>query len=395
MPSRWGPGVLPEPNYNFANALAGLQSGYGFGSDILAQRRQRQREQEEWQEHEEDRNRYLTQLRAGEEAQPGAMPLASFLQDPAYKKEVDVAATKAQPATAGGRLVFAPHFARDLYQEPTSGAVVSRGAAREQLLGDYLGRQMPIWQARGQIEQGKEDAALKRVNLQQTGATGRTELQQTGANQRLAAKIPARLTDPGTGQVYERQADGSWAPAVMGSTPAAGGAAGGGGSRPPLRLHPAPARPRAAGVAGEHDLAGWQRTLAQAQSALRDAEMGGTLGKAPDEPGAAPDQATFKDAAAYQVANAAYLRQVRRYHDWRTQVQQAQDQVRDAQQHVSQLQGGGGAAPAAAPPGRRPAGKSPQEWVDEVAAEPGWASKPDSLIIREARRREAASRGPR
>jgi len=46
--SRYGPTVLPEPNYNFANALAGLQSGYTFGSDILAQRRQRQQQEEEF-----------------------------------------------------------------------------------------------------------------------------------------------------------------------------------------------------------------------------------------------------------------------------------------------------------------------------------------------------------
>jgi hypothetical protein len=344
MPSRWGPGVLPEPNYNFANALAGLQSGYGFGSDILAQRRQRQREQEEWQEHEEDRNRYLTQLRAGEEAQPGAMPLASFLQDPAYKKEVDVAATKAQPASAGGRLVFAPHFARDLYQEPTSGAVVSRGAAREQLLGDYLGRQMPIWQARGQIEQGKEDAALKRVMLQQSGAAARTAAQQAGATSRAGMPARPRAAAGGTGR------------------------AGAGAAR---------IDPRVAALAAHARLTQQRRQAIEASPAAAE-----------KDPGHA--QWLIDIAAARTADDSAQAR-------YNRMLQVAAPAPGGAPAPIGAAGGWGHPSAAAAPRTAQPAApaKSPQDWVDEVAAEPGWASKPDSLIIREARRREAASRGPR
>jgi hypothetical protein len=188
-------------------------------------------------------------------------------------------------------------------------------AAEEESLGYYLRRQTPAWNQRAQLEQDKEKAALQRTTVQQTGQTDR----ERERNARLAAAAAAA-------DATRRQ--------IAATTDA---------TRRQIATTP---RPRAAGVAGERDLAGWQRTLAQAQSALRDAEMGGTLGKARDEPGTEPDRAAYKDDAAYRVANGAYLRQVRRYHDRRTEVQQAQDQVRDAQQHVSQLQSGGGAAPA-------------------------------------------------
>ena len=315
MASRYGPGVLPEPNVNFEAAIRGLQGGYEFGEGIRQRRRQQQWESEEeaeqrreWEEREQDRNRYLTQLRASEEAQPGAVSLASFLQQPSYKKEVDVGATKAQPASAGGRLVFNPKFAGRMYQTST-GAVVDREAARQEEFGDLLDRYRAQYGGqyfeRSQFptptEKGREGKAL---------ATGAADATDAAALQTEYPDLRGLSTAETLREGRERRA------------------------RDYANAHPAPARPRAGGGSGPSEgdrrLTALQRELSSAQADVESLER-------------APEYALWRQAEQARTAGKAAPAGTTdaRYSQWLTRYQGALTRRGRAQRDVDAALHGG------------------------------------------------------
>lgn len=162
MPSRYGPGVLPEPNVSFANALSGLAGGFDYGTQLMDRRRQRQQQ-------DEDRARAARERMAADLERPGAVSEESFLRSPDAMR--DVAALPAGVGNASTRfqgdhlpLTFTPEASRRYFQTAT-GPVVDRKAALADQYASALARTVPTYVHSGYdspqaMEEGKVRIAL-------------------------------------------------------------------------------------------------------------------------------------------------------------------------------------------------------------------------------------------
>ncbi len=347
MPSRYGPGVLPEPNYSFADFLGGAERGYGFVQGIADRRRQRQQE-------DEDRRRQQQEREAADRARPGAVDIGTYLQRPGVERDLspqtlhNIGSAGVPDATS--HLEFTPEAGKDLYQTAT-GPVVSRAAAQEQSLAPYLSRIKATAEARSAYptaaDRGAEDrriaAAMKAKEVTTSAAQFRTQYPDLAG---LGDEQAVRL-----GMSRNQRIFGN--------------------------ANPTPARPRAAGAgATEADrrVGQRQRERDAAQRALQAVQTEGARLGAPRAP--APDSTGHAPAPSP------------RWTAYKSRLDTAQARFDRAQAAVDAvLNGGGGQGARRAGAGQ----KTAQAWIDEVAADPAWASKTDQEIRAEARRRAHAA----
>jgi hypothetical protein len=187
VPSRYGPGVLPEPDLSFGNALSGLARGFDYAQDLRDRRRERQREDIAQRQHEEDRNRYMRQLAARDLAEPGAMAESSFLDQPGAKSFLvpggdvrkQLAPRGSHPADGGG-LDFTAEGGRRYFQTAT-GPVVDRKVARDTMMADQLARMIPSYARAGfGSPQAQTQEELKRHPERGAAVTRAEDVHQKG-----------------------------------------------------------------------------------------------------------------------------------------------------------------------------------------------------------------------
>jgi hypothetical protein len=330
--SRFSPTVLPEGNFSFADAIAGAGQGFRFGEDVRDRKRQRHREDVSDAEHVADR-------RATDDARPGAESLDAFLKSPggaSTLRERKTMLPEGQRPAPGAydRVQFAPDTAGRFYQTAT-GPVVDRDVARKENVGTYLDRMMPLVDARQQgaaaLADKKHIGAMEVVNTTQKHVDARADRGIT-SREGIAAHGQAGAT-------------------TRHATPS--------GDRTTQDLH---------------------NELASAQQDLQSLErvVVPDAGAPPDSPGGlATWQQKSRDARDHAI----------RLHAARDRVARAQADVNAALPHPGARAGGAPADSGAAGPTAAPTGKTPQQWVDEVSADPAWTHRADADIIAEARRR--------
>lgn len=282
MPSRYGPGVLPEPNLSFASALSGLAKGFEYGQQMRERKRQREREDVKQREHEEDRARMTREREAADLARPGAVSLGTYLDRPGVEADLAPSTLREMGNAAVpemGALDFTPKAGARYFQTAT-GPVVDREAAMQESLAPYLTRLEAGARFRSGYPTASQAATLQRADLAtKKAATQAQSLAQNAA--RLRSEYP-ELDALGLDDAETVRIGATWQ----------------------KRLHPVAPRPRRSTTTPtDRSLAALQREKQQAQSRLQSLE---------NSPAASPDdrehqtwieqrriaQAAFDSAAA-------------------------------------------------------------------------------------------------
>ena len=346
MSSPYGPDVLPQGRRGFGDVLGNLASGFEYGRRL----------RELWNERgraEEERAFAIRRREEADLAQPGAMSIGAYLGSPDAKRglsarTIDLVGRGRIPE----RLEFSPEDAGD-HRQTATGAVVSRRLAAEQSIAPDLERLA----ARASYLTPAQQEAARRAD---EAGTARKFIQGQRAItlERIRRENPALYGNLGDDDAIRR-----WTADVAADR----------------AVEHRPGRSTRSPSAETAQQANARRLAALARRQVLDLAV---------DPRSVP---VSRDTVGAE-ANPAREAQAADHEQWLAEFEPLVAKSNSADAAYERTLRGSDAVPAPVVPARTPRGaKTGQQWIDEVTADPRFATSPDSVIRAEARRRRAAA----